>query len=86
MDKNNILEYISSFVWDLQPRGRTGESCRPDSVNIPQTSLTGRGVSTQRYCGGVLSAVDFPMQGPALAPTAGPDISSKLISYQTPYR
>ena len=81
MDQNNILEYIFSFVWDLQLRGRTGEICRPDAVNIPQSSLTGRGVSPQRYCGNILSVVDF-----ATANAGSPVISSKLISYQTPYR
>ena len=84
MNTKDIIEH--SFLWDLQIRGRTGESCRPDAVMMPQTSLTGRGPSTQRYCGGVLSAVDFALAGPAAAPTEGPAVSSQLITYQTPFR
>ena len=67
--------YVFSFVWDSVPRGRTGGFvCRFDAVSIPQSSLTGRGVSTQRYCGGQLSYRD-------LSPS-----SFSLTTFQTPFR
>ena len=67
-----------SFVWDrLATRGESGQICRTDNVNIPGTSLTGRGVSNERYCGNKLT---HAAQGP------NPAVHDRLITYRTPFR
>ena len=68
-----------SFVWDrLTTRGESGEICRTDNINIPGTSLTGRGVSTERYCGYKLTSM---AQGPY-----PPTTHDRLVTYRTPFR
>ena len=67
-----------SFVWDQATRGRGGAICRTDNFSIPGSSLDGRGLSLERYCGNILVHVEKP-------PT-GPSVSDTLITYRTPFR
>ena len=68
-----------SFVWDrVTSRGESGEICRTDNVNIPGTSLTGRGVSTERYCANKLTHLTQSANPPA--------VHDRLITYRTPFR
>ena len=70
----------NSFLWDRTDDGESGQICRTDNVNIPGSSLTGRGASTERYCGGLLThQTDKTNPGTGVT-------SDILISYRTPFR
>ena len=70
----------NSFVWDQAAFGRAGEICRTDNFNIPGSSLTGRGASTERYCGNKLT------QSTSLSAPTSPPVHDRLITYRTPFR
>ena len=75
---NNTAALLSFNVDKNNNNGQRGDDCGSDAISIPGGSLTGHGVSYERWCGSLFGAMQ----------TADATSSSEnqVTTYRTPFR
>jgi hypothetical protein len=75
----NKMKLFSFNIDKSNSLGQRGEDCGSDAIGIPGGSLTGHGMSYERWCGSLFGAMN---------PTAntGSASENQVTTYRTPFR